>query len=973
MSEVFPISCISCRRKKIKCNKVKPCNQCEKRQICCNFPSTFRNIKINEDELDNPTLSGLHSGSNVSGESSSVGNSESDYTGNHLKNLQSKKLLTLTEEVDHLKTEKTSITDEHARLKKKYQQLLSQVNKYRRASNSADDKPESFKQKDPIPISGETSEMGDKYYGPLSSNYMINNLDTEGNKENDDESGSKDKEFGTLQSRRPSSNDLLQMHESFFSQNNQDLIKKSLLKKPLPYLLGLDSIIGPRNLSKTKLEELNFHVIFKLVDYFFCYHPIYKTFISKLQIVDFLNNYDSMKDNEWENDDELLLLIMILLLLIQRLTSKEFIHIKLLDNVESHLKNFKRVKNHLTDTLYHRFEKIRHNLVNEAIATIQSYILCTEWHFIEQRYEECWSMMFHTCSISYSIGLHVMGKFSLMDEKQLNEKDEDIARYKVWFALKNISGQICSVLGRPNPISLHVNSQILKASNPAHSKLDLRKCRMLLSLKIGLSECLKLSNMMLIENFMTNFTIKDLLELDTKFKKEIDLMKWFINDKLYDNDNLVDDINPDSMDEDSDYSRTDSETFMVDKTNLLVDLTIFYINRAKLFQPFIIEFKDPRDTVMVVRLLHDSICRYLDCSIYFINSFLKQYGEKYKEREFEHLKNDGFGKLLRVHFPFLNSFIYQGMLVIFTFLHYKFKDFVEYEESSANNEINYFEFLKKLEDSLNTLLKLESNFAKMTGYHNKLWSSNITHLIYMNIEHIKKIHKRQDTKIEIDRQKFESDLDELQSQINLGHIPESEFRGFNLRDPFWITSPDNLPYHLTSPSDDDKTPKPSLKNESKHGESEPKKFDPSNCADEPRQPQPLHSSQISSNMFIDDFNPPDNARFDDIWSRNSSYPSKSTSSQSQQYQQNTSSGYSSGQDQQKQQTYVPGSYDFLDMGGQQSLNITQPSTIPNNSTQFIGNLNDASYPSQQPEFSSHDSQQNDVNDDGNPVFNPDTF
>lgn len=113
MSEVFPISCISCRRKKIKCNKVRPCNQCEKRQICCNFPSTFRNIKINEDELDN--LASGHSSSNVSVENS---NSESDYMGNQLVNSRSRKLLTLAEEVDYLKTEKSSISEEHNKLKK---------------------------------------------------------------------------------------------------------------------------------------------------------------------------------------------------------------------------------------------------------------------------------------------------------------------------------------------------------------------------------------------------------------------------------------------------------------------------------------------------------------------------------------------------------------------------------------------------------------------------------------------------------------------------------------------------------------------------------------------------------------------------------------------------------------------------------------------------------------------------------------
>lgn len=967
MSEVFPISCISCRRKKIKCNKVRPCNQCKKRQICCNFPSTFRNIKIKEDELDNLSWSG-HGGSsssNVSGESSSVGNSESDYMGNQLVNSHSRKLLTLAEEVDHLKTAKSSISEEHNKLKKKYQLLLTQLNKYRRSSNSNDKSQESFKLKEPIPISGETSELGDKYYGPLSSNYMIKNLDKEGNNDNDEKTDIKDEGMG-IKSRKPSSDDLLQINESFSSQANQDLIKKSLLKKPLPYLLSLDAIIGPRNHSNTDLEELNFNIICSLVDFFFSYHPVYKTFISKQQIVDFLNNYDDMNDNEWENDDDLLLLIMILLLLIQRLTPKEFIDINLLDNVESQTTKFKKVKDHLTDILYHQFEKIRHNLINEAIATIQSYILCTEWHFIEQRYEESWSMMFHTCSISYSIGLHVMGKFSLLDEQPLREKDEDITRYKVWFALKFISGQICSVLGRPNPISIHVNSQILNVSDPDRSKQDLKKCRMTIALKIGLSECLKLSNMMLIENFMTDFTIKDLLELDTKFKKEIDALKWFINDKLYDNDNLVDDRKIDSMDEDSKYMKNEEVTFTVDKTNLLVDLIIFYINRAKLFQPFIVEFKDPKDTIMVVRLLHDSINKYLDCTIYFINSFLKQFGDKYKDNEFEHLKRTNFGKLLRVYFPFLNSFIYQGMLVVFTFLHHKFKTFVEYDESASSEDINYSEFLNKLFESLNILLKLESNFAKMTSYNNKLWSSNITHLIRMNLEHIEKIRHKQSMKMELDRQKFESDLDELQNQINLGHNSESDFQGFNLRDPFWITNPDNLPYHLSSPSDDENQRISSFKEkDSSNSGPDSNESTFSNNSEQQKHPQPLHTSQVPPNMLVDDFNSQAGAPFDDIWSNDSSYPSKSTSTQSQPPQLNVSSVL-------QQPPSMPDSYDFLGMP-QQSLNFSHLPNLSNNPGQMFGTLNETIHPTQLQRFSLDDSQQKNIGSDESEVFNPGAF
>ena len=148
----------------------------------------------------------------------------------------------------------------------------------------------------------------------------------------------------------------------------------------------------------------------------------------------------------------------------------------------------------------------------------------------------------------------------------------------------------------------------------------------------------------------------------------------------------------------------------------------------------------------------------------------------------------------------------------------------------------------------------------------------------MNLEHIGKIRHKQTMKIELDRQKFESDLDELQSQINLGHNPESDFQGFNLRDPFWITNPDNLPYHLSSPSDDENPPTSSFKEkDSRNGGPDSNESALSNNPEQPKHPQPLYSSQVAPNMLVDDFNLQADAPFNDMWSNDSSYPSKSTS------------------------------------------------------------------------------------------------
>lgn len=235
------------------------------------------------------------------------------------------------------------------------------------------------------------------------------------------------------------------------------------------------------------------------------------------------------------------------------------------------------------------------------------------------------------------------------------------------------------------------------------------------------------------------------------------------------------------------------------------------------------------------------------------------------------------------------------MLVISTVLHYKFKDFIECEDDGK--KINFSEFLNKLSQDLNTLLKLESNFAGITCNHNKLWSSNITDLIHLDIAHIEKIRKEQITK---DREQFQNEVNELQNQINLGCIPEPELHSFNIHDPFWLTYPDRLPFHLASPSDEDKPSTSRLRSV------EPETAALSSYPDHPRQSQPSYISQVSSNILVDDFDTQGGAPFGDVWSNNSSNPSKSTSCMSQLPQ----TGVSSKQEQQQQQSTMSDSYDL---------------------------------------------------------------
>lgn len=634
--------------------------------------------------------------------------------------------------------------------------------------------------------------------------------------------------------------------DSSKESKGNNLIQQSLLKKKLPTLiLALLKYDDPDFSSDSDtfqdLQRWNYNVIIRLVELFFEKNNYYGTFISQLKVFEFLKAYPNLKDKEWEYDDDLVLLYLILILSVQKLTPKEFLDLELLPASSS--KNIRKFRNYLSkNILYNSFEKLRHNLINESLLTIQAYILCTEWLFLEHKFEECWSMMFHTCSIAYSIGLHVIGQVKRtpslsiperMSADKINESDEtdneeDDDRRKIWFALKNLTAQICSVLGRPNPISIQVNGQISELGNQKLSdKINYT------TLKIGLSECLRLSNLMLIENFMIDFTIEEVLPLEEKFREEIAKLELVLNDDILR----------------TNKTQGESEWNKVDQTNLLMDLITLYINRAKLLEPFLKKFEDQEKHNIIIERFVNSILQSFELLNYFVEIFLNQFFEKNtipprkrssgnilapKDEKIENQSSQQdvnslikFERVFRVYFPFLTSFIYQGIIVIFTFLHCKFKLFVNNNPSSLLNN----ELLKHIEINLNTLTNFDSRISTRLNCISKLWSANIRYLIDRVLIYIKMIYERQEDKfLQLSEKKrrrvlqnnlLSGDQDTnlkvfdfntgrqseqpLENTENPLESPELEYLyGFQFNDPFWLTNPENLPYYLSSPSDDDK-------------------------------------------------------------------------------------------------------------------------------------------------------------------------
>lgn len=727
----FPISCVLCRRKKIKCNKRKPCNQCVKKGSNCNFPSKFRNVSISDSDKSSP---------------------KGEWTRG-LDNHESK----LAEEVELLRKEKLAVLHENFKLSQKNHELRSKLQIFDRSNYANADTVDSGKA---IEISGETTELGEKYYGPSLSNFMIEALRK---KTADDNQSHKHTE-----------------KQSVKEEGTDDIA----IKKPLPWLIG-----------RSQDKAANLEAIKTLITHFFDVSS-YRSFVSKSALMAFVDNHDSIPDNEWENDDDLLLLHMVLILLAERLTPKIYNNSPLcFEEVDTMHALHSRVRKLINKALVVGFNRLRHNLLNESVYTVQAYILCTEWYFVEQKYEEAWSMIFHCCSVAYAIGLHVVVTMRTTNESldravgqiadlesgtssdsENTDDDGDVQRFKVWFALKYTCGQLCSVLGRPNPILIQIDLLVLHnsdASSLAGIHIDSKTTQV--QLKMGLSECIRLSNMMLIESFMMNFTMEDVMRLDARFLQESQTLTWFASSEYQD---LVM-MQVDADDEES------SMSLKVTRRSALSDLIILHINRAKLLEPFISQFTEPAENSNLVRGMSESIILFLDYSLEFVRAFLEEAVPQFQDIDRSAQSRIRLGRVFRTKYPFVNLFLYQGVIVIFTLLNYKVKDFVLQESC---------EFLFQLKERLNGLILLPAEVAGDDIKNMRFWSTNIMYLINKDIQHITSIFNK--------REALSKNVEEPEDQQDFAHNLDLDNFLTNLKDPFWLSYPENLPYYLSSPSDD---------------------------------------------------------------------------------------------------------------------------------------------------------------------------
>lgn len=618
-SVIYPISCVECRRRKIKCCKRYPCVQCSRKNIRCEYPEKFRSIEVNNLlSNDNSTIvSPLDtSGSNILSSTISV-----------------------------------NIAKENEVLKRKVVELERKLGHDPNGSNVGN---ETANTED---YDNDTELSKEKYYGPNSSVFMIRST-----------------------------------QDAKFVEFNDFMKEKKILskKRELPFLLSSFE----RNDKNTKIT--NFSLICKIVTVFFQLRNYFNNFISEKEVFNFLHNYTNIKN--WSNDDDLLLLIMILVTTIRSLRRDDSL---LMDNKINY--------DVLNKKLMAQFDQLKNGMKNETIKSLKLYVLACEHYYYHSQAETSWNLLFHTVSNAYSLGLHVYDKeieISLKNSKKNTFKViQNDPRTSLWLTINFISTVLCSVVGRPNPVSF--------TFQPLTNSEDIN-----LNYKIALSEISKKSTQMLIDSYRISISFADINNIDEDFEREIEvyeklfqntcdeqrelelqeLEKWKRRTKRQRTeqaksvpDKPQNDLQTilNHQEEMSTNSSSESEQFSLLDTpcETLCDLILFYSNRAKLHQPFMSTYQTS------TKILLHSVSKTIQHTINLVKILSTKIG------------NPNFQSI----YPFFYCFLYQSFIVFYTFLHLNFENILFF----------YKQEILEIHRNLQTL------FDKLQGY----WKKNALRII----------------------------------------------------------------------------------------------------------------------------------------------------------------------------------------------------------------------------------------------------
>lgn len=697
---MMPISCMECRRRKIKCNRMVPCNQCTVKDKKCEYPQKFRSIEIDhlvvEEKIPKsvslpvslsgsrmgslndvntiPIMDKAASGSSIdsktlvrSEEPPSKKRKSSDSPAadvnidslplvDHLEIPQifnENETATLLKENEALKLKIRDLKLKTKRQRTKLKNLNSKVISYSDLEEDSDDNAidEEGKQES---TSRQSTEINNNYYGPNSTEFMMN-------------SSLKKKKFDK--------------HDNFI--NNKKYQKRSL-----------PQLITPKSNSvkaKNTAAKENLEVITKLVKKLMHIKVYYVNYMNVNFILEFLNNYEEGCQWNTDDDDKLMLIIMILITSLRSLPLKDPI-------VSKYKLSYKKNR----PLLYKQYKIVKDSIHHQSTTVLRAYALECEDLFFNDRIEQSWDVLFLSVSMAYSLGLHVYDQSiaNTLQDENLDNAGEIIRKNEkssLWFIINFISATLCSVLGRPNPVTFNFQ--------PLFKNYEIR-----LNYKMALADLINQSTNILIDSYKVQIDhdivmgidnayvneslIYEKILVDTRIMKSLasrdksrasfitlpvidksKLERNFIGNNKKGTFKNLSELNLPKLIQDCPLDirftilrpcplNAEEEDFcmILEDSDTLCDLILLHGNRAKFNQHFMLRFKLAFESCI------DSCKKVLDHSLDLVELLHRKFGSP----KFHSI------------YPFFYVFLYQTFIVIYTIMHTNFTMLKPY---SSNVEI----------------------------------------------------------------------------------------------------------------------------------------------------------------------------------------------------------------------------------------------------------------------------------------------
>lgn len=691
---MMPISCTECRRRKIKCNKLLPCNQCTVKGRTCDYPAKFRSIEIDH-LVSEPTIQGSVSlppsleasryptdspvavtKQETSDDASLHEVSSSTTSSKRLRSLStdsSAELLTkqLSRENEALKLKLRELKLKTKRQRTKLEQLSTNVQDFSDVDDNSDSNVSAKEETEQKELS-EKEGKAENYYGPNSTRFMINSS----------------------------------LSTSDFVEFDNFIKYRKYQNRTLPQLL--DPKLHP-NKSKAVLSAENKEVIILLVKKFMHLKVHYVNYMHVDKLLGFLVAYDTEKAWNRGNDDKLMLTIMILIVTLRSIPQKDSTLVK-------YNLSYKKDRH----SLYKQYRMLKSTIHHQSTTVLRAYVLECEDLFFNDRIEDSWDSLFLTVSMAYSLGLHVYdSSIAQTLEKEDLDKASDIIRSNdktsLWFVINFISATLCSVLGRPNPVAF--------TFHPLLQNYEIR-----LNYKMALADLINRSTNILIDSYKVAIDEKLVLAIDKSFVNEAKIYEKILVDtrimkNLESRDAtrasfitlpVVDSVKRQHTRDTFKHSqfassplvadcpldirftilrpcafRAEEEHFcmILEDGDTLCDLILLYGNRAKFNQHFMMQYKQALESCI------DSCKSVLDHGLDLIELLYRKTGEP------------------RFHaiYPFFYVFLYQTFVVIYTMLHMNFNQLMPYAT--------------EIETIRNKLFKLYDSVGPKT------WRPNVVKLI----------------------------------------------------------------------------------------------------------------------------------------------------------------------------------------------------------------------------------------------------